>query len=197
MKGAAFENYEQEKPLPVHTPWSSVCRALWYLSCVPAYQTRSVYSRHTHPLPSCPSLCLDRKSEPLKSLSSFLLGEGVMRLHSQTFWKGEWFSYSKASPWSPVLLEEEHILHKRLFPDNVLQHFTTWKLFLANSMVYLGLKLLWCRMSHPESPEADFSVHTLLCSLFYEVSKKILTKIPKAPRERNFTNWEFWKLLDS
>lgn len=73
----------------------------------------------------------------------------------------------------------------------------TWKLFLDNSLVYLGLKLLRCRMSHPESPEADFSVHTLPCSLFYEASKKILAKIPKTPRERNSTDLEFCKLLDS
>lgn len=105
--------HEKEKPLLVHTPWSSACSALWRLSCV--LHTRPVLSiPDTHPLPSCPSLGLDRENESsIISLSTFPLGEGVIKLHPQTFWKREEFAYS-----SPGLLEEVHILYKQLFPDS-------------------------------------------------------------------------------
>ena len=108
--------HEKEKPLLVHTPWSSVCRALWHLICVP--YTRPVLSiTHENTLSHRALLygksILDRDNEPLISLFSFPLGERVMRLHSQTFWKQEEFANIL-----PGLLEEGHTLYKQLCPDN-------------------------------------------------------------------------------
>lgn len=63
----------QEKLLLVRTLWSCVCRALQQLRSVIAHQTCSDYFTCTLSLPSCPSLCLDRKRDPLKSLSASFL----------------------------------------------------------------------------------------------------------------------------